>query len=167
MAKYSTGKSGSSSGGETCELCGERNSSLSEASIAGATLQVCPDCAPHDDSTPNTTGSDGAGESDRKRDVVKRATAETATLWDSDTTHWEQDGAGYDDDPLPYLIPEYAEVVKEAREDAGLDVSELARTIEVDELAVLAVERGKAVQNNVGGGVIEALEDELSIDLKA
>lgn len=167
MPKYSTGGTSSSSDGDACELCGTESSSLTEATIAGAQLSVCPDCSPHDDSknTESQTGDADTTETDRRRDAIQKATDETASLWDGDSSHWEQHGTDYDSDQLPYLKQGYGETVKNARQEAGLEVDELARDLGVDELSILAVERGQAAQNNVGGSLIEELEDALHIEL--
>lgn len=166
MAKYSTGGSSSASAGDACELCGAESSSLREATVAGATLQVCPDCSPHDDSKQTSeTGRDGETEADRTRDTVQKATDEQASLWDGDSSHWEESGTDYDDDPLPYLVNGYEEIVSDAREEAGLDVSELAVELGVDELTVLAIERGHAAQEDVAGSVVREIEDVLDVSI--
>lgn len=160
MAKYSTG-SGGSDGGGSCELCGSEGGDLRTATVAGATLQVCGDCARHGDAGDRSTEDDG--DADRK----KRAARNTAKIQDArsgDASHWE-DGAGYDDDQLPYLVADYAERLQRARQDAGLQVDELADRIDADESAVLAVEHGRATQAGVGGSVIERLEDALDVTL--
>lgn len=167
MAKYSTGGTGSSSSGDSCELCGTETSTLVEASVAGANLLVCRDCSPHDDSKEKTnrdkTGSQSG--TDRQREVVQETTDESATLWDGDTSHWEQDGTDYDSDPLPYLVEGYGSVVQTARKDKGIDLDELARDLGVDEMSLLTVEQGQAAQEGIGGSVIEELEAALDVTL--
>jgi ribosome-binding protein aMBF1 (putative translation factor) len=160
MAKYSTGGGGSGASG-SCELCGAETADLTEAKVAGATLNVCSDCAQHDE-TSSRSGSDG-GDRDRKR----RAAQNAARMQDAnkvDSEHWE-DGAGYDDDQLPYLVTDYGQRLTEARQDAGLQASELAEELGVDESTVLAVEQERATQAGVGGSVIQALEERLGIEL--
>jgi ribosome-binding protein aMBF1 (putative translation factor) len=163
MAKYSTG-GGSSGGSDSCELCGAENTDLRTANVAGATLEVCSNCAQHGETQgPSGSGSDDDGERDRKR----RAAQNTARLQDArkgNPDHWE-DGADYDDDQLPYLVSDYGELLTEARQDAGLQTGELADAIGADEADVLAVEQGRATQANVGGSLIAAIEDELDIEL--
>jgi len=168
MAKYSTGDGGASAG-ESCELCGADDRDLQPADVAGATLQVCSDCAQHGDGTSGGAGSsddDGVydeSDGDRRR----RAAQNTAKLHDArkgDSSHWE-DGADYDDDQLPYLVPDYGARLTEARQDAGLQTSELAAEIDVDESDVLAVEQGRATKAGVGGSVIGALEQRLDVEL--
>jgi len=161
MAKYSTGGGGSGAS-ESCELCGAEDVDLRTASVAGATLQVCPDCAQHDEAG-GPDDSDGDDDRDRKR----RAAQNAARLQDArqaDSEHWE-DGADYDDDQLPYLVPDYGERLVDARQDAGLQTAELAEAIGAEESDVLAVEQGRATQANVGGSVIGALEAELDVEL--
>jgi len=166
MAKYSTG-GGSSGDSETCELCGA-DADLRTAKVAGATLQVCPDCAAQHDESPSPGGSsDGSSGSDRDGDSGRRAAQNTARIHDAaagNSDHWE-DGADYDDDQLPYLVTGYGSVVTEARQDAGLQTAELAEALDADESDVIAVEQGRATKAGVGGSLIEALEDELGIDL--
>jgi ribosome-binding protein aMBF1 (putative translation factor) len=65
-------------------------------------LQVCSDCAQHDD----TTGKDQSRDDDNRE---KRAAQNTARMHDAgtaDAEHWE-DGADYEDDQLPYLKRDY------------------------------------------------------------
>jgi ribosome-binding protein aMBF1 (putative translation factor) len=81
-----------------------------------------------------------------------------------DAGHWES-GADYDDDPLPYLVSDYGDRLTEARQDAGLQLDELADELGVDESDLLAVEQGRATQAGIGGSVIEALEDRLGVEL--
>lgn len=165
MAKYSTGGSGSANDSSACELCGKETDSLSEATIAGATLMVCPDCTPHDDTAqPESTQE---RESDRRRRAAKNVATQTSEIWDGDSSHWETEGTDYNDDPLPYLISEYGDKVTAARQDAGFTQSELADELDIDEQVLLAVEQGRATRANVGGSVIEALEDHFGIDLTA
>jgi ribosome-binding protein aMBF1 (putative translation factor) len=167
MAKYSTGGGGSGDS-ETCELCGAADTDLRTAKVAGATLQVCPDCAAqHDESA--TAGSSGSasGSDDSDRDSARRAARNTARMHDAaagDSEHWE-DGADYDDDQLPYLVAGYGELVTEARQAAGLQTAELAEVVGVDESDVIAVEQGRATKAGVGGSLIETLETELDVEL--
>jgi ribosome-binding protein aMBF1 (putative translation factor) len=156
MAKYSTGDGGSG-GTDSCELCGAEGVSLQTAKVAGATLDVCPDCADHGDDT------DSSDDDDRKR----KAAQNTARMQDAargDSEHWE-DGADYDDDQLPYLVADYGDRLTDARQQAGLQTDELAAAVGADESDVLAVEQGRATQAGVGGSLIEALERELEIEL--
>jgi len=164
MAKYSTG-SGSGSAGESCELCGASDTDLQTATVAGATLQVCSDCAQHDESP--AADDSGGSRDDRDRNRKRRAAQNTAKLNDArkpDSSHWE-DGADYDDDQLPYLVADYGSVVTDARQAAGLQTQELADEIDVDESDVLAVEQGRATKAGVGGSVITALEAYLDVEL--
>ena len=169
MAKYSTGSS-TGGGGTNCELCGAESDSLRQATVAGADLEVCPDCAPHGD---QPTGGPSSGqpkgqdhEQDRKR--KKRAAQNVAKanpIWDGDSEHWEREGTNYDDDPLPYLVASYGEALIEARQDHGLKREELAEELGVPESDLLAVEQGRATQAGIGGGLIGALEDRLEVTL--
>ncbi|WP_459191395.1 transcriptional regulator [Halosimplex sp. J119] len=164
MAKYSTGGAGSSAS-DSCELCGAENVDLQTASVAGATLSVCSECAQHDETSGggSDSGSGSRDDGDRKR----RAAQNTARMQDAnapDAEHWE-DGADYDDDQLPYLVSDYGDVLVEARQEAGLQTAELAEAVGADESDVLAVEQGRATQANVGGSLIGALEAELDVEL--
>ncbi len=166
MAKYSTGSSGGG-GGTNCELCGAESNSLRLASVAGAELEVCPDCAPHDDSQTTTSGQRRSSQSDEQSRKKKAAqnVAKANPVWDGDSEHWEQDGTNYDDDPLPYLVSEYGTVVIEGRREAGLQREELAEELGVREKDILAVEQGRATQAGIGGGLISALEEYLDVTL--
>ena len=162
MAKYSTGSGGSGTG-ESCELCGASETNLKSVNVAGAQLDVCPDCAEHDDNAKQQSSSDDRDERDRK----KRAAQNTARMHDAqqgDASHWES-GADYDDDHLPYLVKDYGQRLTEARQDAGLQLEELAAEAGVDETDLLALEQGRATQANVGGSVVGALEAYLDIEL--
>jgi ribosome-binding protein aMBF1 (putative translation factor) len=167
MAKYSTGGGGSGDS-ETCELCGTADTDLRTAKVAGATLQVCPDCADQHDDSPTAGASGGSGgDGDSDRDSGRRAAQNTARMHDAaagDSEHWE-DGADYDDDQLPYLVAGYGDAVTEARQNAGLQTAELAEVVDVDESDVIAVEQGRATKAGVGGSLIETLEDELDVEL--
>ena len=165
MPKYSTGGSGGSSDGATCELCGAASNSLRNASIAGAQLEVCPDCAPHDDA---------GGKSDRDRtepeqiDRRRKAAQNAARLQDAasgDGDYWVERGTDYEDDPLPYLVSGYDDRAVAARQDAGLTVEELAAELELDEDDLLAVEQGRAARAGVGGSVVRAIEERLDVEL--
>lgn len=167
MAKYSTGDGGDSGDSSSCELCGEESGSLTEARVAGALLMVCNSCKPHDDADRSkTTETEKTEKRKRRKEVTQKATGgDTSELWDSDTSHWEQEGTEYDADPLPYLESGYGDRVASARQDAGLKREELAEKLDVPENDLLAVEQGRATSANVGGSVIEALEAELDIDI--
>jgi len=164
MAKYSTGDSGSESDGSACELCGKQSDSLREAEVAGATLLVCQQCAPHDDSSKKSSSSDEQQQESTPTSHSSDA-PQTSELWDGDSSHWEKEGTDYDDDPLPYLISGYADVVTRARQENGLTQTELAEQIGATEDDILAVEQGRAARAGVGGSVIEDIEKTLSIEL--
>jgi len=162
MAKYSTGDAGGGAGG-SCELCGADVDNLRTANVAGATLEVCKDCAQHGE-TSDASDDDSKSERDRKR----RAAQNTARINDArkgDSSHWEEEGTNYDDDQLPYLVTDYGKRLTEARQDAGLQLEELADELDIDESDLLAVEQGRATQAGVGGSVIAKLEDRLKVSL--
>ncbi|MFB6112342.1 MAG: multiprotein-bridging factor 1 family protein [Halobacteriaceae archaeon] len=171
MAKYSTGGGAGGSGGQTCELCGEAADDLRVATVAGAELQVCGDCAPHDDTSrqgggASSSDSDGGGRSDSERRA--NAAQNQAKAFDAatgDSTRWEEEGTDYERDQLPYLVSDYGAKVVKARQDAGLQREELAEELSVDESDLLAVEQGRATRAGVGGSVIAKLEDRLDIEL--
>ena len=173
MAKYSTGDSGGGAGG-SCELCGASDVDLETANVAGATLQVCANCATHGDSGGPSGGSGrsggGGGGSGRDDDVDRRkkAAQNTARIHDAakgDSTHWEEEGTDYEEDRLPYLVKDYGDRLTVARQDAGYQLEELAEELGVDESALLAVEQGRATQAGVGGSLVRRLEDELDVEL--
>lgn len=161
MAKYSTGDGGGGAS-DSCELCGASGVELQTVNVAGAKLDVCDECATHDD---NATTRSADDPDDRER--RKRAAQNTARIQDAgtpDSSHWE-DGADYDDDRLPYLVDGYDERVTEARQASGLQLAELAEEAGVPEADLLAVEQGRAAQAGVGGSVIAALEAYLDVEL--
>ena len=161
MAKYSTGGLGGTSSG-ACELCGTEDASLETATVAGATLEVCSECAKHGEGgSKKSKDSTERGENRQKKaaqNVAKLADAQSAN------TDWE-DGADYDDDQLPYLVSGYGDLVENARQDVGLQIEELAGEIDVSVEDIEAVEQGRAARANVGGSVIEALEERLDIEI--
>lgn len=161
MAKYSTGKGGTGSS-KTCELCGASGVELQTVNVAGATLEVCPDCAQHDDNVNAETDDSSDG---RKR--RKRAAQNTARMHDAgvaDSSHWE-DGVDYDDDRLPYLVEDYDQQLTNARQDAGLKLGELAAEADIEESDLLALEQGRATQAGVGGSAVAAVEQFLDLTL--
>lgn len=162
MAKYSTG-SGGGGAGETCELCGATDPDLQSATVAGADLQVCGDCAQHDERT-QTNRESTTRDGERAATRAARNTARMHDAASNDAGHWES-GADYDDDQLPYLVTDYDSHLTEARQDAGLQIGELAAELDVDETDLLALEQGRATQAGVGGSVVEALESHLGVEL--
>jgi ribosome-binding protein aMBF1 (putative translation factor) len=178
MAKYSTGGSGGGGDGDACELCGESSNRLREAEVAGAQLLVCRSCAPHDDADRSASGGSGGGNQgggqgrsqhgadgqggDSGPPTGSRGTSE---LWDSDTSDWEREGTDYESDPLPYLVTDYGGAVTEARQDAGLQLAELAEELDVPEDDLLAIEQGRAARAGVGGSLVRELEERLDVDL--
>jgi ribosome-binding protein aMBF1 (putative translation factor) len=161
MAKYSTGSGGGGSG-DSCELCGAAGVDTQSVNVAGAQLEVCSDCAEHDD---NASPADSGGDEDVNR--KKRAAQNTAKMHDAakgDASHWE-DGADYDDDQLPYLVSDYDDRVTEARQDAGFQLEELADELGIDDGDLLAVEQGRAAQAGVGGSVVKTVEEYLDVEL--
>jgi ribosome-binding protein aMBF1 (putative translation factor) len=130
------------------------------AEVAGARLQVCDNCLEHGDRA-------SAGGDDQERDRKKRTARNAAKVYDAasgDSSHWE-DGADYDDDQLPYLVPGYDDRLTEARQEAGLQLDELAAELDLDEADLLALEQGRATQAGVGGSTVAALESFLDVEL--
>ena len=176
MAKYSTGRDGGG-GGDSCELCGSETDDLRRATVAGAELLVCADCAPHGDGDDRgdggrgrdgdrERGSEGAnrGEHDRRR----RATQNAARGYDGgrgDGSRWAEEGTDYEEDALPYLVSDYGERAEAARQGAGLTAAELAAELGIDEDELLAVEQGRATRAGVGGSVVRRLEKHLDVGL--
>ena len=168
MAKYSTGGVGSDDA-DSCELCGTETGNLRETTVAGARLQVCAECARHGEdgekSSSSSSGGDGSrGEENRR----KKAAQNVARLDDArkgDPKHWEEEGTDYQDDPLPYLVRGYGDKLEAARQEAGLQPSELAGELGVDEADILAIEQGRANRAGIGGSLIEAIEERLNVQL--
>ncbi|GAA0300806.1 helix-turn-helix domain-containing protein [Halarchaeum salinum] len=174
MAKYSTGGSSGGGGGGTCELCGTSTDSLTTASVAGAELTVCRDCADLDESKKrsrrNTNAESGSssgssGGSERERNSAVRTAAKQIDASRGDSSHWEEHGTNYERDRLPYLVSGYGERVEAARQEEGLQLAELAEELDVDENDLLAVEQGRATKAGVGGSVVRALEERLDVTL--
>ncbi|SEO71514.1 ribosome-binding protein aMBF1, putative translation factor, contains Zn-ribbon and HTH domains [Halogranum amylolyticum] len=170
MAKYSTGRGGGGDDGDACELCGKQSGRLRQANVAGATLLVCPDCAPHGE---NRNTDRKRREQDQQCDDTqvsrkKRAAQTAAKMYDAqkgDAKHWEEEGTNYEKDRLPYLVSDYGPKVEAARQEAGLTVEELAAELDVDEDDVRAVEQGRATRAGVGGSVVRKLESRLDLSL--
>lgn len=162
MAKYSTGDAGGGAGG-SCELCGADDADLRTVTVAGATLEVCGECAQHDESGGGSDDSDRSDQ-DRKRRAAQN-TARIDNARTGDSTRWEKEGTDYEDDQLPYLVSDYGKELTDARQDAGLQLSELATELDVAESDLLAIEQGRATQAGVGGSVVAKLEDFLDVEL--
>lgn len=170
MTKYSTGRSGGGGDGDSCELCGRETSKLRAANVAGASLQVCSNCAPHGE---NRHAERNRRDQQSSRDETepnrkKRAAQRAAKMYDAtrgDASHWEEEGTDYEKDRLPYLVRDYGDRVESARQAAGLTVEELAAAVDADEDDVLAVEQGRATRADVGGSVVRRLEERLDVDL--
>ena len=162
MAKYSTGGVGGGDGG-ACELCGAEGVSLQTATVAGARLQVCDECARHRDDARDDRSAEPP---DEERSRRKKAAQNVARLSDAKKAdhNWEE-GTDYEDDPLPYLVRGYGERVENARQDRGLQLSELATELDVAVEELEAVEQGRAARAGVGGSLIEALETHLEVEL--
>lgn len=170
MAKYSTGSGGGGDDGDSCELCGSETSDLRRANVAGADLLVCGACAPHGENRHADRKRDQqqTQRSDQEPSRKKRAAQSAAKVFDAgkgDATHWEKEGTDYERDRLPYLVSDYGERVERARQEGGYRIEELAEQLAVDEDDLLAIEQGRAARANVGGSVIEALEEFLDITL--
>ncbi|MFC5972866.1 multiprotein-bridging factor 1 family protein [Halomarina salina] len=172
MAKYSTGGVGSRES-DSCELCGAEERSLEAVNVEGAVLQVCPDCRRHGSDGSQGGGGGGGGQrsdqssGDEERDRKLKAVRAQARLDDArkgDSERWVE-GADYEDDPLPYLVKGYGETVVEAREAEELSSADLAGELGVREADVVAVERGRATSEGIGGSLIEALEERLGVEL--
>jgi ribosome-binding protein aMBF1 (putative translation factor) len=168
MAKYSTGDG--SGGGESCELCGANDADLTTATVAGAELDLCPNCLDHgetDDRGGSTHDTGSNDDRDTDRDRRQRAAQNTAKLADrsGDSSRWEREGTNYDSDQLPYLVSEYGERAEQAREDAGLSRTELADDLDVATDDLQAIEEGRAARADVGGSLVGALEDRLDVTL--
>jgi len=161
MAKYSTG--GGLDSGDSCELCGAAGVKTQSVNVAGAQLEVCSDCAQHDDTAKRDQQHSDREEQDRKRTAAQN----TARVFDAtrgDSTHWES-GADYDDDQLPYLVSDYDDVVTEARQQAGYQLGELADELGIEESDLLALEQGRAIQAGLGGSAVAAVEEFLDVTL--
>jgi len=178
MTKYSTGSDRGGGDGDACELCGRETGNLQRATVAGANLLVCSNCAPHGDAGGHSGGSgagsessSGASSGSRDSDEPnrrKRAAQNTARIYDAsrgNTKRWEQEGTDYEKDRLPYLVSNYGERVEAARQDAGLTVEELAAELDADEDDLLALEQGRATRAGVGGSFVRTVEERLGIDL--
>lgn len=175
MAKYSTGRGGGG-GGDSCELCGSETDDLRRATVAGAELLVCADCAPHGDGDGrggrergrDRDGDDRGGTGGDERDRRRRAARNAARVYDSgrgDGSRWAEEGTDYEEDALPYLVSGYGERAEAARQEAGLTAAELAAELEIDEDDLLAVEQGRATRAGVGGSVVRRLEERLDVGL--
>ncbi|MFB6185840.1 MAG: multiprotein-bridging factor 1 family protein [Halobacteriaceae archaeon] len=165
MAKYSTDDEGETGGGDTCELCGTTTDQLELATVAGAKLEVCSDCAPHSDTAhKDEKESNRTPDQERKRQAAQN-TAKARDAVTPDSSYWVEKGTNYESDQLPYLISNYGDRAKEARQAAGLQREELAVELGIKESEILAVEQNRAAQAGIGGSVIEAIEHHLNIEL--
>lgn len=164
MAKYSTGGGAGGDAGGACELCGQVTDTLREASIAGASLAVCPSCAPHDDRGPASSDDRSGGRPSSGRKAAQHA-ARMADAASGDGEYWVEHGTDYERDPLPYLRSGYGKRVAAARRDAGFTLEELASNLDVPPDEIEAIEQNRAARAGVGGSVVRALEVALDVDL--
>ena len=165
MAKYSTGGVGGDAS-DVCELCGADGRSLETATVAGAELEVCRECARHGEDDAGAGADAGEGDDDREQERRRNAARNAARMDDARGVDTDfEEGTDYEDDPLPYLTTDYGETVAAARQEVGLQLDELAAELSVAEDDLVAVEQGRAARANVGGSVIEALEGRLDVDL--
>jgi len=185
MPKYSTGGGGGGDDGDACELCGRETSNLQRANVAGAQLLVCSNCRPHDDASKDSGGHGGSGRGGGGRSAggssggadgdstatesrEKEIARKQAKMYDSatgDSKRWEEEGTNYEDDRLPYLVSGYGETARDARQDAGLTVEEVAEELGIDEDDLLAIEDGRAATANVGGSAVRAVANRLDVEL--
>lgn len=169
MPKYSTGKQKTSNSTSNdakstgdCELCGASDKSLAETKVAGALLSVCSECRPHDDSNEQTTSENT--DVDRKQRAAQNTTKQTQYL-EGDTSRWESEGANYEGDPLPYLVKNYGDRLRQARKDVGISREEIAQALGVTEDDIEQTENNQVSQTELGGSDIKALESELDVEL--
>lgn len=166
MAKYSTNSgdgtddsNNNSSGTPTnCEMCGKETDDLEHATIAGASLAVCDDCNP--DNGQSNGRDDSQSESDRAREVIRKA---TENPYEKDRS-WVED-TQYSEDQLPYLKNGYEEIVQEAREERGLTQGELADMVQIGIRILRVIENGHAATEGVGRSEFESLEQVLEVEL--
>lgn len=109
------------------------------------------------------TQTDDESDSRKKRAAQKQAEVYDAATGDS--THWEEEGTNYEADQLPHLVSDYNERVGSARKAAELSIEELAQRLELNPADIEAVEEANALQADVGGSVVHALEDEFDIEI--
>lgn len=167
MPKYSTGGGSGDTGGGACELCGAVSDRLTDATIAGASLSVCRDCAPHDDRGPASASDSSSAEGDRTSSG-RRAAQHAAKMADAkkhDPDYWLEHGTEYERDQLPYLRSGYGDLVESARQEAGYTIEELAEELDVPIESIEAVEQNRATRAGIGGSLIRAIEELLDVDL--
>lgn len=172
MPKYSTGDSASQPSAENitaCELCGEESSSLHDATVAGAELTVCTDCNPHDDSTEsgssNSEPQDTVNSEPNDSPSATKSPVESGTYLNQDSSHWEEEGTNYEDDPLPYMVSAYGEKLQSARRSHDVSHDELATTIGVTPHDIKEMEAGQIRESSIRGSEVAELEKQLEIQL--
>lgn len=171
MAKYSVNSTQSSRSeqerarGGSCELCGADADYLHSTKVAGANLEVCANCLPDDEKHSDIhSTSDNESNSDSQRNHGNRTPLSGKTL-DPDSPLTEEE-LGYTNDPLPYLVDNYGDVVVEAREEKGLTQEELAESINVGVNIIRVIEQSQASDRDVGGTIVEQLETQLDIQIE-
>lgn len=103
----------------TCEMCGE-SGDLKKTKVEGATLDLCEDCQE-------------VGE------VVSQPTAQVS----SSSTSSRSTPSRQRDDDVEELVEDFNRRVKQARENRGLSVSELAQKVKEKESVIRRVESAK------------------------
>lgn len=162
MAKYSTNSSGGGGDSDVCALCGEENSSTRRVKLEGAEVFACRDCKPSDEDD-IVDQDDG-----NQRDSSPPGSGDTPgyTISQTDSSWAEENPPEYGNTETPYLVNNYADDVTVAREEQGLSTGELAEQAEVPEDAVISLEKGDAISDDVGKAIVEAIEDVLGIEIQ-
>lgn len=166
MAKYSTGNS-SGQKDNSCQLCGETEKPLTEAKMEGATITVCKDCEPdsaHREDNVAEKSSKKTGSDSRKSQTTQSSDGPGGYTITNTNPDWVE-GVSYGNTETPYMQTNYAETFKTALTENDLTKEEIADELGIPLSDLDAIEDGNVLNEEVGGKVIETVEELLDCEL--
>lgn len=167
MAKYSTGNS-SGQKDNSCQLCGETEKPLTEAKMEGATITVCKDCEPdsaHREDNVAEKSSKKTGSNSRKKTQSTTSSDGPGGYTITNPNPDWVDGVSYGNTETPYMQTNYAETFTTALKENDLTKEEIADELDIPLSDLEALENGNVLTEEVGGKVIETVEELLNCEL--
>lgn len=143
-----------------CEMCGTDVGDPNRVKIEGAELDVCDDCTEF--------GTEVRTEESSSSTSTKYSTSSSSGSSGGTGSSGSSDSSGGRSrdmfDEMDVIAQDYHELVREARESAGMSQSELAQQMNEKESLVRKLEHGDTLPTD---GVQTKLEQTLDIDLSA
>ncbi|WP_123533978.1 multiprotein bridging factor aMBF1 [Halosimplex salinum] len=145
-----------------CEMCGSETSSPNRVKVEGAELDVCDECTDFGTEVKQQTSS-GAS--------TKYSTSSSSSSSSSGSSTSSSSSSGGSSqrrqdmfDEMDELAQDYDEIVRSAREDAGLSQEDLARKLNEKASLIRKIERGDTLPAD---DVQTKIESALDVDLSA